>query len=81
MDKIQENLFDRYSAEYASTHHLKLSDGDRQKAAHLFEECGRQWASNPSASIAEIAKSLGISETEDHIIDTVLFAWTKIYTE
>jgi len=79
MDKTQEVFIRKSITEFASANRLSLKDCDIENALNLFFECGRQWSSNPSLGVADIAQSIGLKQSDRHIYKVVLGIWTDIY--
>ena len=79
MDMSQEVFIRKSISEFAAAHQLDLDAHDMQKALNLFCECGRQWSQNPTKAVEEIAQSLGLNQSDEHIRKVVLGIWTDIY--
>ena len=79
MNRSQEIFIRKSISEFAAAHQLDLDAHDLQKALNLFFECGRQWSEHPAKSVEEIAHSMGLSQSDEHICKVVLDVWTDVY--
>ena len=79
MNIYQKRMFLKYATQYClDNNKLKLRKEDRLKATHLFEERGRQWSTNPTKDIEDIAQSIGLKHSDWQIIEMTQNIWTDI---